>query len=71
MKATCIKDKTFSWEDFMANINPLIRETKKQPPEVFYKKGALKNFAFFKNTSFTEQLWVNAFQCSAAFIALE
>ena len=62
MKATCIKDKTFSWEDFMANINPLIRETKKQPPEVF---------AFFKNTSFTEQLWVNAFQCSAAFIALE
>ena len=48
MKETCIKDKTFSSEDFMANINPLIRETKKQPPEVFYKKGALKNFAFLR-----------------------
>ena len=32
----------------MANINLLIRETKKQPPEVFYKKGALKNFAFLR-----------------------
>ena len=65
----------------MPNTEQLLYRTeKKQPPEVFYKNAALKNFAIFKgkylceifkNTYFEEHLCTAAFEQTLKSYCLE